>query len=55
MRTKKSPLSKPLKQFFGLDDELVPYNNSVYEYHPILVNHQDTNCDLSYWNSDIHQ
>ena len=55
MRTQKSALSKSLKQFFGLDDEPIPYNRSVYEYQPILMIRQDTNCDLNDWISDIHQ
>ena len=55
MRTQKSALSKSLKQFFGLDDEPIPYNKSVYEYQPILMIRQDTNCDLNDWISDIHQ
>lgn len=55
MRTQKASLSKSLKQFFGLDDEPIPYNKSVYEYQPILIIRQDTNCDLNDWIGDIHQ
>ena len=55
MRTQKSALSKSLKQFFGLDDEPIPYNKSVNEYQPVLMVRQDTNCDLNDWIRDIHQ
>lgn len=36
-------------------DEPIPYNKSVYEYQPVLMIRQDTNCDLNDWISDIHQ
>ncbi|WP_439271890.1 hypothetical protein [Pseudochrobactrum sp. HB0163] len=54
MRTQKSSLSKSLKQFFGLDEEPIPYDKKSYEYQPILTIRQDTNCDLNDWIADIH-
>lgn len=55
MRTQKSSLSKSLKQFFGLDEEPIPYDKKSYEYQPILTIRQDNNCDLNDWIADIHE
>lgn len=55
MRAQKSSLSKSLREFFSLEDDPINYDEITYEYQPLLLIRQDSNCDLNNWIGDINK